>query len=347
MDIKTFEGNHFEIGQQQGSFYKANGVKDYQGEIDQDLYKKQLQVYEKYYPQYLEQLRGIADGGGFDQEKTIYSAITGELFFFKNMIGLGRACTIFGYQSEDGLYIGRNYDWLPVSTDVFCLYAIDNPDRYSFKAVTDYGVIDSSMTAPQYRSFIPEDAINDKGLFIGITFAFADQWSYGISSVHLVNYIAETCETVDDALAVFERIPACCPKNYFIADKNGNMVTVEHTAKRYKLVYPQDNVLIQTNHYIDPELTQEDTVLKRIPFHNTYVRYYETLQRINFQRCLLKEKFELDSILKILDDPATYTCQNLPDLATIWTLAMDMTNVKYKIYWDILKEEKKSMELKF
>jgi predicted choloylglycine hydrolase len=342
MQIRTFEGDFLEIGRQLGQIYKENGASDRNAKIDRELFDNQLKMYEKYYPEYLEELRGMAEGGGYDFQRTLYSAITGEIYFFQNMLGSGRACTIFGYKSPRGLLVGRNYDWLPVPGDLFEVYRVNNTARNAFFAVTDYGIVDPAMTAPPYRAFLPEDALNDKGLFVGITFCFADQWAYGISSIHLVKMIAETCTTVDDALALFEKIPACCPKKYFIADKLGNMVTVEHTAKRYKLVYPQDGVLIQTNHFVDPELAKEDTVLKRIPFHNTYIRYYETLQRIALQ----KEKFNFDSIMWVLGQPGTYTLQNLPDIQTIWTLALDMTNEKYQINWDLFGQ-RKSEELKF
>jgi isopenicillin-N N-acyltransferase-like protein len=342
MQIRTFEGNFHEIGRQMGRIYKANGTNLNKVEIDTDLFENQLRIYEKYYPEYLEELQGMADGGDFDQQKMIYNTITGEIFFFKNMIGMGRACTIFGYKTEKGLFVGRNYDWLPVPNDLFEVYKVRNSERNSYIAVTDYGIVNPDRTAPKYRAFLPEDTINDKGLFVGLTFSFADQWSYGISSIHIVKLIAETCGTVDDALALFERIPACCPKRYFIADRFGNMVTVEHTSKRYKVVYPKENVLIQTNHYLDPELAEEDTVLKKIPYHNTYIRYYETLQRINFQR----EKFNFNSIIWIMGKPGTYTCQNFPGIKTIWTLALDMTGGKYRIYWDPFGQ-RKSKELKF
>jgi isopenicillin-N N-acyltransferase-like protein len=331
MQIKTFEGNFFEIGRQMGQIYKANGVTQSQAAVDQDLYEGQLKVYEKYYPEYLDELRGIADGAGLDAQRMIYSAITGEIFFFRNMIGLGRSCTIFGCKTDQGLFVGRNYDWLPFPGDLFECYEVRNSERMLFWRHR-YGLVDPAYTVPKYRSFLPEDAINDKGLFIGMTFCFADQWSYGISSIHLLKLVAETCATVEDALALFARIPACCPKRYFIADKSGNMVTIEHTSKRFKVVYPKDNVLIQTNHYLDPELAAEDTVLKKIPYHNTYIRYYETLQRIALQR----EHFTFDSIVWILNSPGTYTLQNLPDIRTIWTLAMDMTGQKYQLYWDLL-----------
>ncbi len=339
---RTFEGNYYEIGRQIGRVYQENGAVSSTANLDPELLKHQLQVYEKYYPEYLEELKGIADGGGFDLQSTIYSAITGEIFFFQNMLGLGRACTIFGYKNENALFVGRNYDWLPVPADLFEAYRVNNSERNAFFAITDYGIVDPALIAPPHRAFLPEDALNDKGLFVGITFSFADQWAHGISSIHLVKLIAETCATVDDALAVFERIPACCPKKYFIADRLGNMATVEHTAKRFKVVYPKDGILIQTNHYLDSELAVEDTVLKRIPYHNTFIRYYETLQRIQLQR----EKFDYNSIRWILNETGTYTLQDFPGIKTIWTLAMDLIGRKYNIYWDLFGE-KKSEELRF
>ena len=342
MKIRAFEGNFHEIGRQMGQIYKENGAGSGVAKIDPDLFKHQLQAYEKFYPEYLEELKGIAEGAGFDPQSTLYNAITGEIFFFKNMIGMGRSCTIFGYKQEGTLFVGRNYDWLPVPGDLFEAYQVKNSERNAYFAVTDYGVVDPARTAPPYRLFLPEDALNDQGLFVGITFSFAEQWAYGISSIHIVKLIAETCSTLADALELFKRIPACCPKRYFIADKQGNMVTVEHNSRQFKVVYPKDNVLIQTNHYLDAELAAEDTVLKRIPYHNTFIRYYETLQRINFQR----EKFNLNSIIWILGKPGTYTCQNFPGIKTIWTLAMDITNGQYRIYWDHFNH-RKSKELKF
>ena len=339
---RTFEGSFYEIGRQMGRVYQENSAGNNPVTIDPQLLKNQLRVYEKFYPEYLEELKGIAEGGGFDLQSALYGAITGEIFFFKNMIGMGRACTIFGCKQGDALYVGRNYDWLPVPADLFEAYRVKNSERNAFFAVTDYGIVNPALTAPSYRAFLPEDALNDQGLYVGITFSFAEQWAYGISSIHLVKLIAETCATVDDALAVFERVPACCPKKYFLADRFGNMAMVEHTAQRFRVIYPREGVLIQTNHYLDPELAREDTVLKKIPYHNTFIRYYETLQRIALQR----ENFSYDSILWILTVPGTYTLQNFPGIKTIWTLALDMTGRKYNIYWDLF-EERKTQELKF
>lgn len=338
MKTKIFKGNFFEIGEQQGRLYKANGMKLLDNiKIDTILYKKQLRIYEKHYPELLEELSGIAEVGNYDKDKVIFGAITTEISLYRNAFGLNKQCTIFGYKDEKKLYVGRNYDWLPASDKIFETYKVINPQRNSFIAVTDLGIMSPETATPEYYWYIACDAINHQGLFIGLTYANAAQWSYGISPVFITKLIAETCVTVDDVLNVFEKVPLCIPKNFFIADKNGDMAVVEHTAKKFKVLYPKDNILIQTNHYVDAELAKEDTIFKQMPTNNSFIRYYETLQGIN----IAKDKFSLDSIIKILGRPGrSYTYQDSPNAKTIWTLALDMSNKKYKIYRDVSKDMK-------
>ena len=336
MNIKTFKGNFFEIGQQQGKIYKENGMSFDNIKIDPLLFKKQLQIYETHYPELLNEFKGMANGGNFNEDKLIYKFITGEIFYYLNKLRIDKACTIFGYKIKDNLYVGRNYDWLKETEKIFRVYKFINPERNSFIAISDMGISNPAGAKLKYLFYNADDAINDKGLFIGLTFAYTDKWSYGLGCIHLIKLITETCETVNDALKVFEKVPLSDPKNFFIADKNGDMAIVEHTSKKFKVLYPKDNVLIQTNHFIDSELAKEDLVLKQKPTHNTYLRFDETLKNINIE----KNNFNHDSIIKILGKKGSYTCQNSPDLKTIWTLALDMNSKKYRIYWDIFGKRK-------
>jgi predicted choloylglycine hydrolase len=336
MNIKTFKGDFLELGRQQGKIYKQNGMDLSEIKIDSELFEKQLAVYTEHYPELLEEFRGMAEAGSFDADKLTYFFITGQITSHINRFNLQKSCTIFGVKNKSGVYVGRNYDWHPVTGQVFQVYKVANPTRNSFIAFSDMGIGRLADSAPKHHFYDADDAINDKGLFIGLTFAFCDQWSYGLVSTHIIKLIAETCATVRDALDVFKRVPVCCPKNFFIADKNGDMVVVEHTSKRFKTVYPKNDILIQTNHYIDPELAKEDTVLVHVPKHNTFVRYNEALERISSG----KEKCNFENLIGVLGTPGTFVCQNHPNIATIWSLALDMRRRKYTLYWDIFRNRK-------
>ena len=104
----------------------------------------------------------------------------------------------------------------------------------------------------------------------------------------------------------------------------------------FKILYPKNDVLIQTNHYTDQELAKQDTVLTHRPTHNTFLRYYETLRKVN--SC--KEKFKPSDVMQILGNPESCVCQNYPNAKTIWSLALDMKKRRYKLYWNILGKRK-------
>lgn len=335
MTIKTFEGSFLELGRQQGRIYKGNGMSF--GVVDDPgLYRKQLEVYEKHYPELLEEFGGMAEAGGFDRDQLISAFITGQATHHINRFGLPKSCTIFGVRNEGGVYVGRNYDWHPVTDQVFQVYKVVNPERNSFIALSDMGIGGPADLDSRYHFYDADDAINDKGLFIGLTFAFCDQWSYGLASTHMIKLIAETCSSVEEAIAVFERVPTCCPKNFFIADKDGNMAVVEHTSKRFKVVYPENDILIQTNHYVDPDLAKEDTVLDHVPGHNTFDRYNEAMGKIGS----IKEGLQFQDVIGVLGTPGTSVCQSYPDIKTIWSLALDMKGERYELYWDLLGDRK-------
>lgn len=332
MRTKVFQGSFREIGRQQGAEYRRNGTA-FGGSknIDKALYRRQKQIYEKYYPQFLEECRGVAEGGGYDSDQVTYSFTTGQLRHYRKQFGLNapRGCTIIGVAQGKNLYVGRNYDFIPAAEDLFGVYKVKNPQRNSFASVSDMYIDTGRHTAPKNFLYEGEDVLNDKGLYAGITFAYAESWSYGIAWSHMLRLIAETCATVEDALKVFKKVPLCTPKNFFIADARGNVAVVEHAAKKYRVLHPQDGVLIHTNHLLHPDLLELDRVLKHNPAHNTFLRYYEALREINAR----KGRFTRREIPMILRRSGTYLRQNSSDDATIWTLALDMTGRDYALYW--------------
>lgn len=332
--MKTFKGSFFEIGKQQGEIYRQNGLNLASVKVNQKIVAEQLKIYQKYYPQLLEEIEGIAIGGNFDKEKLLYLYLAVEIVGFANRFKMPLSCTIFGVKNSNGTFVGRNLDWLPITEKVMEPYKREAEGCYKLLAVSDMFIGSPSDVEHKFLLYDAIDVINEKGLFVGITFAYGDTWSYGLSWKELTRIIGERCATVDEALEIFKNIPVSVPKNFFIADKTGKMAVVEHNSDKYKIVYPKDNVLIHTNHYLDPELAKIDRVLAETPAHNTFIRYYETLQKVN----AIKDKFQQSDVIKILGNPNLYVCQN-HEIRTIWTLALDMEKPKYKLYTNVVSKK--------
>jgi predicted choloylglycine hydrolase len=339
MRIKTFSGDFYEIGKQQGKIYSKNGMSLSYVKINPKLYRNQLKIYQRYYPELLEEFKGIAEAGNFDKDKLIYSFLCEEILFFLKKFHIKPICTIFGVKNKNGVFVGRNYDWIPITEKFFKVYKVLNPKRNSFIAVTDMGILNKKMVNSKFLYYTVVDAINDKGLYIGFTFAYCKRWSFGLSCVHMAKLITETCSNVKEAIKVFENVPLCCPKNFFIADKNGQMVAIEHIVKKFKVVYPNNDILIKTNHYIDPELAKEDLVLKIDRNHSTFRRYYEVFRKIS----AIKEKLKQSDIVEILKDKKSGIYQDNKKRKTIWTLSLNMINRNYMLYWGLPEKRRQKI----
>lgn len=334
--MKTFKGSYFEIGKQQGQIYKSNGLNLKSVRVNREILSGQLKVYNKRYPQLLEELEGIAVGGSFDKEKILQIYLAGEILWYTGRFKMPLSCTIFGVKNKNGVFVGRNLDWIPATEEVMEVYKREGDKCFNFIGLSDMLIGSPQDIKHKFLFYDTIDVINEKGLFIGITFAYGNTWSYGLSWRDISKLIAETCSNVDEALKVFEKVPLSVPKNFFIADKNGKMVVIEHNSNKYKVLHPKDGVLIQTNHYVNPELAEVDRVLKEVPHHNTYIRYYEALQKVNWK----KDKFKHTDVINVLANPQSYICQN-HEIKTIWSLALDMLGGNYWLYTDVVGKKKK------
>ena len=326
MEEITFKGNYREIGKQLGKIYRKNGKSFGVKKLDKNLYNKQLSFYKKFYSELLEELQGISEGGNYNYENVVYDYITGEIDWYKSKTKR-TSCTIFGVKNKFGTFLGRNYDWYPKT--FASIYRYHNPFSYKYMAITDNNYYPGFKKEDQI--YYVDDAINEKGLYIGITFAFGESFSYGLSSAHIRKLIIEKCKNVKEALAVFKRIQVCCPKNFFIADKAGNMAIVEHASgKNFKIIKPQNNILIKTNHYLDSELTKQDLILSSRPTNSTFVRYYELLRNINL---IGVDKIKQKNVTELILDKKSYIRQNSSTSKTIWSLSMDIKKGEYNLYY--------------
>lgn len=250
--------------------------------------------------------------------------LANELEWFNKNFKYKEACTIFGVKDNNNLFVGRNLDWIPETREVMEVYKLHIKGKNKIIAVSDMLITYKSDIENHNLAYDAIDAINDKGLYIGITFAYGSSSKYGLSWKDCVRLISETCETIDDAINVFKKVPLSVPKNFFIADKNGNMVVIEHNSNRFKIIYPKDNILIKTNHFLDNEFSKIDNVLKSNPYHNTFNRFSAVTNQIS----KAKEQMSLQKIVDILSDKKNQVCQT-GRVYTIWSLALDMQKQEY------------------
>ncbi len=325
----NFSGNHEEIGRQIGEYYKKKGTKTKKVVVDRKLFLEQTKIYKKYFPERLIQLEAIAKAADFDQDEYIYGNICTFIDWHKDWIEPKKGCTIFGVGNKAGVYVGRNYDWVPGDEREFEVMMSKNSDAYDYIGITDMDFFSVADLKSHHLFFDIDDAINEHGLYIGLTFAYCDNYTYGLSPVDIIQLITETCKTVSEAIDLFNKVPLAVPKNYFIADRDGNLAVVEHAATKHKVLHPQNSILVQTNHYLDSELSEIDTVLNHSPHNSTFKRYAHALEQLTTN----KDKIHQIGIHRILDLPERGVYEDAKRFRTIWSLALDVRQRSYRLYW--------------
>ena len=319
MDIYNFSGTYYEIGKQQGEIYKKRKSFLKSVKINKKIYDKQYEIYKKYYPEILDEFRGISDSTGYKFENIFYG-----LTLCSKMSG----CSIFGTKTSKGTYIGRNYDWTKKGGSG-CIFSVKHNDKNSFVSISDNGVEEDGY-AKKYHMFFGMDFINNKKLYIGLTYFHCDKKTFGLSMDHYMRLISEKCETVSEVLDIIKVTPLSEPKNFFISDKNGDMITVEHTTEMYKVIYPKDDIVIHTNHALSKHIEKFDTINRKYPYHDSYVRYYEILMLLQ----TFKKNINLSKIKnKILMNPKSYTYENFKTYGTLWSLIINWKRKEAIVYY--------------
>lgn len=326
-----FSGTHIDYGEFCADLMQKNGHEFYRHTNPETL-QHQLGVYRKFYPEIITELEAVARAVGLPSEFVLYEGLAAPVDHWRDRLRpRNHGCTIFAIHEGKNTFVGRNYDWLPAAREFYGVYRVElkGANRY-------FGFSDESVwyrhTGKRLRKPYFVDALNDKGLYIGLTFSNIDAWKYGILPTHFIRYIAEKCATTRQALNTFAKMPGAIPKNFLIADAKGDIAVVEHAARHYAVLRPNSRgVIIQTNHCLAPELQKYDRVRERHPGTDTFLRYAEAEFLINQQL----PGFQFTDLWRILRK-SHYVYND----DTIWSLALELSSQRFNIYHDTAMGQK-------
>lgn len=166
-------------------------------------------VYETYYPEILDEIRGLADGQQCDER-----ALRAVLF---SMYAMPPACqcSCFAMASEEGVLLGRNSDFLT---------AMERLNMNVIYRLTDGAYAFTGNTT----AFIEmEDGVNEHRLAIGLTAVFPLCRKPGLNAGMLLRYFLEKCKTVPEVLAAVHELPIASAQTFTVADAAGNLAVIE------------------------------------------------------------------------------------------------------------------------
>ncbi len=288
--------------------------------FQQEYGKKSGKLLEQYFPEAVEEIRGITDAIGYNNE-----------FFTSWMMCMGccldihegnsvevRGCTAFSFTHDHHVYYGRNNDLPPflrkVSKSIY--YQPENKLRF---------ILNTS-------SFINgEEGVNQKGLVVAMTFVKPKikEIKPGLNSVFLVRYILENCKSVDEGIQALKFLPISSSCNLLLADKTGKMAVVECNPFEINVRHPEksdrgEDFIITVNHFTSEKMWKHDGS-DRNEF-NSQIRYnnaYSALKNLGDDEAIT-------FIQSLLRGELGFMCQYKRSLnfATIWSSIFDISEKK-------------------
>ncbi len=306
-----FKSSHYNAGYHWGNLLLKNGNKlsdKHIMNVDKqrlDFSKKCLPIYQEFYPEVIEEIRGIADGQQCLFENLCAFLLSMYCFEFSNK------CTCFAYSDENQILFARNSDFLVELEKLYmnCLYKLDN--ACSFNGNT--------------TAFVQmEDGINEYGLAVGLTFVYPHIRKPGLNSGMLVRYLLEKCKCTKEAIDALHTLPIASAQTLTIADANGEIVVVECNSNKVEVVTPKngDNFVVATNNF-------ETDAMKK--YRNPPIDDWRSDERYHVTtHALQSNPFSINLAKNILSGKYGFMCQydRKTGADTVWSVIYDIKHKK-------------------
>lgn len=228
MNTITLAGTHYQTGLRWGSLLSARRhfilehVPYPITRARRDYAAACRPVYARYYPELLEELRGLADGQGCD-ERELQAVL-----FSMYAIPPACACSCLAVVGGGEALFGRNSDFLveleDYNTNVSCRFA-------------DAGYAYTGSTT----AFLElEDGVNQRGLAVGLTSVPGVRIRPGFQVGLLLRWLLEKCGTVEEALEAIRTLPLGSAFTLTLADASGDAAAAEYDGARLAVERPRN-----------------------------------------------------------------------------------------------------------
>jgi predicted choloylglycine hydrolase len=199
-------------------------------------------------PELLEEIRGVAEGAEIDYDAIMTLTTTAP--FNPDEVPSCSIVAIMPERTADGrTIVGRNYDMF---------------EDVSKKGATTYRTYPEGHYASVGNCDIwvgRWDGLNEAGLFTGTTalFLLAPKPALpGPVGWFIGRYILDHFATIDEAVKFIHSLPCTGSDGRLIADHSGKAVVMESGVEGRILRYPEDGLLILTNHAACPAFAGKD-----------------------------------------------------------------------------------------
>ncbi|KAI1628203.1 isopenicillin-N N-acyltransferase [Exophiala viscosa] len=310
-------GTPYEIGQQHGQTAKTEvygSIAFYEAFFKertnlswsqvQDVSRAFLPFLDSTYPEYVEEMKGVADGAGVDLDSIVALNVRTEIAY--GMLSDG--CTAFTWKTSDQSFIGQNWDWRIEQTPNIISLAIQQPSKPTITMMTEGGIIGKI-------------GLNSAGVGVTLNAISAPGVIYNKLPVHLALRTVLNSTSREEATSSLRKSGIAAAGHITIADAATGAVGLECTALDI-VEMPMDNkgTCTHSNHLVNQHKVKENSILTDSPFRLDRVQ--ELIKGIeeptiqNLSEMLKDEKNYPAAICRAVGEKST--------IATLFSIIMDL-----------------------
>ena len=285
--------------------------------------RKYLPFAQERYPQYVDELIGIAEGADVVFEDLV--VINAMEAVTMDALHLTR-CTSMAVNDEhtaDGhVLLAHNEDWVPEDEDdVFIILA--NPKH------------DPPFLAMTYGGLLPNIGFNAYGIAQLCDSVYPNDSRIGTPRT-VVSRAVLASKTPDEAIRHMLSAQRAAGYNHMLAHESGELYSVEVSARKFAILYGEDGYMVHTNNYLNEtmktiEKDPEELISSR-------VRYFRALRMVKYE-----ESHTIKTLQSVLRDHVNFSnsiCNHAIDIKdpldrekTINSLVIDLTAREMHLAW--------------
>jgi len=300
--LKVIEvsGSHYEMGFQYGAACQEirkmlDGIRQMFGgtEKTRTIVEKYVPMYlpavEKYAPEIVEEMKGIAAGADVELEDILLLNIMYEISTPSIMGG----CTAFAAAGEATadreVIAGQNFDAVDRGEDSIVILKMNpaqGPRILSMAPVGSLGLIgfNSAGISLNLNLLKNKDSLTPTG---------------GVPT-HIILRKIFMCENIGEVITTIGSAEGRAAKNYLVTDEQGDIIDVETTTNDLDIQYPERGMLTHANYFKADRFKSDDLAYLVVP--DAYLRSFRLFQLMERYH----GKLTVDILKQLLQDHNNY-----------------------------------------
>ena len=232
--------------------------------------RQYLDPIKAYAPRLLEEMRGIAEGAGVSLDEILALNCRTEILSMGTIPACGECTAVFvapEATANGHALVAQNWDWSNVLRGGTVLLRVEQPGQPVVLTLTEAGMVGKI-------------GFNSAGVGVMTNFLRYDHRRVGVP-FHVILRDALNASRLGLAVAAVYRGARADSGNYLLAHADGEAIDLEATPSDVGFLYPDDGLLVHTNHFITPRLQVGDVGI--LESEHTLLRYGRAMHLLRAQ----------------------------------------------------------------